>query len=567
MAAGAPDEAGRGGGRRIRGIGRRLVLWLAVVVVVLPLVGLAAGNGFLNSGWGRDWLARKIESRCRLPVAVGSAIWLPWRGLALGGVEVAQPEGLGGALAEPLVRMEALRIQPEWRPLLRGKLDIRDIEVVRPRVVMAVEMMAALAGQGAEAVAGGTDPLAGVVEGEGVAEIPGIEALAEDTAAGGDVAVPGAGDADALAGRAEAGGDGAVPADEGTHPRPGAGESVAEAEASAQSGGQAAGEAGGQAGQASKGGAQAAGEAKVAKGGGAQGGERKPAAAGAAGGPAVVLEAPTQWLRVRSASVAVVSLRRAGALVEVGEVSGDLPLAGKAADSRMRLGTLQVGGMGVVSGLEFRLSWRAPVLTCAPVEVAVGGVKVQAAGQFGVLRGVPFQWVVQVPGQELAVGLPGEAGVIKAGLAGLRGQLQGYLLMPSTWQGECVGDASGVEAIYGGASAVFDRAHCGVFMRGGVLSCVDARLLGEELSFLGNGTVMADGRLAGVLRTVVPPGHLEAMVGRFFPGQSGPLAVTPLSTPQRVAFDLQVSGTVGEVQLQFGPDGPVLPLEMGGFKP
>jgi hypothetical protein len=93
-----------------------------------------------------------------------------------------------------------------------------------------------------------------------------------------------------------------------------------------------------------------------------------------------------------------------------------------------------------------------------------------------------------------------------------------------------------------------------------MISCVDARLIGDELSLLGNGTVLADGRMAAAVRMVAPPGNIEPIVQRIFPALEPPLSITPLSTPQRAAFDVRLSGHIRQPFIQPGLEGPILRL-------
>lgn len=138
-------------------------------------------------------------------------------------------------------------------------------------------------------------------------------------------------------------------------------------------------------------------------------------------------------------------------------------------------------------------------------------------------------------------------------------RFRGLLLAPQTWQGDWVAEAKEPAGKIGGQQAAFDRGSAIVVLRGGLLSCVDARLIGDELSFLGNATVLADGRVAAALRMVAPPANLEGIVNRFFQNQSG-IPLTPLSTAQRTAFDVQAFGNLQQTYLQVGKDGPVMQL-------
>jgi hypothetical protein len=89
---------------------------------------------------------------------------------------------------------------------------------------------------------------------------------------------------------------------------------------------------------------------------------------------------------------------------------------------------------------------------------------------------------------------------------------------------------------------------------------VDARLIGDELSLLGNATLLADGRAAGAARLVAAPESVTGIVSRIFPHLAAP-SLTPLATPQRAAFDLEAFGNISQLFLRLGRDGPVVNLK------
>jgi hypothetical protein len=67
-------------------------------------------------------------------------------------------------------------------------------------------------------------------------------------------------------------------------------------------------------------------------------------------------------------------------------------------------------------------------------------------------------------------------------------------------------------------------------------------------------------RQAAALRMVAPPGQIESIVKRIFPTLDAPLSITPLSTPQRTAFDVRLSGHMPQLFIQPGQDGPIMRL-------
>ena len=60
---------------------------------------------------------------------------------------------------------------------------------------------------------------------------------------------------------------------------------------------------------------------------------------------------------------------------------------------------------------------------------------------------------------------------------------------------------------------------------------------------------------------VAAPESVTAIAGRVFPTCPQPPALTPLSTPQRAAFDLEAFGNIRQVFLRLGREGPIVELK------
>ena len=169
---------------------------------------------------------------------------------------------------------------------------------------------------------------------------------------------------------------------------------------------------------------------------------------------------------------------------------------------------------------------------------------------------MPIQVEIKVPAQSpasftLPAGGEGSAAHILGGA-----RFRGFLTAPGTWQGDCLAETAAISIKTSEHHATFDNGNCCFALRGGVLSCLDARLIGENLSLLGNATLLADGRAAGVLRLVSAPETTLGILKHFFPAADPVL--TPMASPQRVACDVEVSGSLGALQLSIGHHGPIV---------
>lgn len=280
----------------------------------------------------------------------------------------------------------------------------------------------------------------------------------------------------------------------------------------------------------------------------------------AAPAPVVAPLPPTSWLRLRHASFRLVSGNSALPLLEIADLTSDLPVSGEAANSTLGLASLKTHGRVLLADFQAPLAWQSPVLSLKPATVTLDGMHFQFAGKLAFLSGLPLQLEVQMPRQSPApFELPGGA-VAKAGELATNGRFRGLLLAPATWQGDCSVDGAAISINAGEHHASFDNGSCFIALRGGVLSCLDARMVGDDLSLLGNATLFADGRAAGVLRLVAAPDAILGIVKRFFPKCQPAPALTPLNTPQRVACDIEVFGTLNALEAQLGHNGPLVPL-------
>jgi hypothetical protein len=246
---------------------------------------------------------------------------------------------------------------------------------------------------------------------------------------------------------------------------------------------------------------------------------------------------------------------------DVSGLNGAIPLSGNAAESVLRVGSLRIADNPVLTDLEAVLDWRFPFLSLKALETEIRGVKLNLAGKLALLSGLPLQIEAQMPKQKPApVSLPGDAHAEAESIAA-NARFRGLLLAPGTWQGDLVAEVISPSANIAGHDAKFDRGSAVTVLRGGMLSCIDARLIGDDLSLLGNATLLADGRAAAVLRLVAPPENVTAIVNRAFPDMPQPPPLTDLSTPQRAAFDVEAFGNLQQMFLRLGRNGPVMELK------
>jgi hypothetical protein len=455
----APIGEIRRGSRRWR----RVVL----ILLALPVVGFLLTNVLLTSPWGCRRIAGKIQNRIGLETRVAGASWSPWGGASLRGLEFLQPVPLRSVIKEPLFSCAAVRVAPVWRAWLRGRLEVRDIELDSPRILLPLEVISSLAGSRPPAPAPPATP-------PPVAAAPPAVAPPVPPAPSGPVSPPQVV---------------VSPPQQAPPPR------------------------------------------------------------------------PTGWLRLKNASFSVVHAGSRRTLLEFSNTRGSIPISGNPAQSVLQIDTISAFENPITSGLAANLDWTSPLLSLKPLDLVLGGYKLVFAAKIAEFSGLPLQIEAQLPRQPLAeVTLPFN-GKAAAESISANARFRGLLLAPASWQGDLLAEAAAPTLRIGDHDAAFDRASSVTVLRGGILSCVDARMIGDGLSLLGNATLLADGRLAGAARVVAPPESATAIASRAFPMLQGAPSLTPLSTPQRAAFDVEAFGNISQIFLRLGRDGPVVNLK------
>lgn len=273
--------------------------------------------------------------------------------------------------------------------------------------------------------------------------------------------------------------------------------------------------------------------------------------------PAVSLP-PTVWLQVIDASFTLMHASSGRKMLEMSGLEAAIPYDGKPAQTTLRIHSLAVADQAPLTDLAAVLDWQAPVLSLKPLTAEAGGLKCIIAAKVAMLHGIPLQVEAALPNQALAPVRFPDDGHAEAGSVAASARFRGLLLAPGSWQGELVAEATAISAHLAGHDAKFDRGGVFAVMRGATLACPDARLVGDDLSLLGNATVTADGQTAAVLRLVAPPETLTTIARHVFPNTPQAPALTPLASPQRAALDLEVSGSNGQLSLRLGREGPVI---------
>lgn len=122
--------------------------WHRVVLILLavPAGAFLLVNLLLASPWGSRWIAGKIQRHTGLETRIAGASWSPWNGACVSRLEFLQPVALRAVVKEPLFKCASARVTPVWRAWIRGRLEVRDIELDSPKILLPLEVVSSLAG-------------------------------------------------------------------------------------------------------------------------------------------------------------------------------------------------------------------------------------------------------------------------------------------------------------------------------------------------------------------------------------------------------------------------------------
>ena len=276
--------------------------------------------------------------------------------------------------------------------------------------------------------------------------------------------------------------------------------------------------------------------------------------------PAPILPSqPTGWIHIHHGSLAIVSSSRSQPLLEASGINADIPAAGDPADSAAKLQRIQCLGLDLASDLNLPLHWQNPVIQIGPIAGVVNGIPYQMVAKLARYGSFPIGVEMNVPAQkDLKLPLPG-GGSADAREFRAAGRFAGLLTAPSSWQGDLVVEGLGLSVNQAPHPEMkFDRGSAVVILRGGILSCTDARLIGDDLSLLGNATVFSDTRSAAVLRIVTGQDAAKNLANRIGLATGKRISFGFLGTPDRVASDVNALGNLDGIKVQLGEGGDVI---------
>ncbi len=249
---------------------------------------------------------------------------------------------------------------------------------------------------------------------------------------------------------------------------------------------------------------------------------------------------PESWFYLRNARIRLIHAGSGKSLLDLRDLTMDVPVEGPQATGRFAFSSLEALGQPLFDKTEIPLAWKPPVLHIGSTTLDVAGLPLRCEVQIAKEAGMPFQAMIQQdPIAWQAGSLFQSAKVQSLHRAG------GFLLAPSSWRGESILFAQTPRLSLGSMSKDFQLLQAHIILVGGALQCSDFRLVGDEISLLGNGAILADTQLLSVLRVVASPrdaAFVETMLSRINPDI--PQRLPPFGNEDRRGADFLFGGSL-----------------------
>lgn len=276
--------------------------------------------------------------------------------------------------------------------------------------------------------------------------------------------------------------------------------------------------------------------------------------------PKIAAEAatPTRWCHIDQGSLRLHSVTAPAMGISIRGVSGSIPIGGRDATTTMTIKRVEQAGRKLLTHLKPQLSWSAPLIELKPLKLECDGLDITITGACRPSRSMPVELRVLCPPQGIeSWQLPHGARVGVRQISG-RGRFSGFLVSPATWSGDLIAETHGIDMILPPHTNHFTHGRMIATLHGGELRCHDFRLTGDDASVLGNAAIHSRGDFAVALRLVAAPERASAVAKSLFPSIQQAVPLTALSTPQRVAFDLEATGDIHHAVITIGRNGPQL---------
>jgi hypothetical protein len=266
---------------------------------------------------------------------------------------------------------------------------------------------------------------------------------------------------------------------------------------------------------------------------------------------------PTVWLKITDGFFSLTHSAQPQPLLEINNISADLPIAGAPATGHLHTGSLFALGQMLASNGQINLRWKYPLWESDTTRLTLAGLYADTKFQVGRVAGLPFSVMVsQEPQNWQSSDGPYQINHLQS-----LHRLGGFLISPQTWQGESVWQTKEIKASHGNRKFQFFAAHTRLLLQGSTLHCQDFRLFGDDYSILGNGKLNTRGECLGIARLIAPRGTADSWEYRWrqaFPELT--VSLRPMYNEDRRAIDILCGGTPTQPWLSFDQGKSLLDL-------
>ena len=277
------------------------------------------------------------------------------------------------------------------------------------------------------------------------------------------------------------------------------------------------------------------------------------------------------WLKIIDAQLRIVSASKQLELLHISGVSIETPVFGEDADGVLKIAEVKAFDQLVMESIEEKLKWRRPFLEVQDDQMDLFGLVTNLQGRVAIrkdkAKAAIFQLGVHIKPQPLRqqpilekLAMDLDADQVAAQLS-----VGGGIFNPLSWRGSALGAAENfhVKERHGGHSIEFSELYAPAVFGSGQLRWSGLRLVGEDISILGNGGLSSSGEVLAVTRLVASPEMAHAlngaMLGAMIPGVTHSWWAN-LDTPDRKVRDVVLSGSLGNPMVDMTRKHEPLPL-------
>jgi hypothetical protein len=249
---------------------------------------------------------------------------------------------------------------------------------------------------------------------------------------------------------------------------------------------------------------------------------------------------PESWFYLRNARIRLIHGDSGKSLIDLRDLTMDVPLEGPQATGRLEFTSLETLGQPLFEKTQIPLAWKPPVLHIGSTTLDVIGLPLRCEVQIAKEPGYPFQARVEQDSIAWQAGSTFQSPKVQS-----LHRAAGYLLAPSSWRGESLLYAQNPRLSLGAMTKDFHLLQAHILLVGGALQCSDFRLIGDEISLLGNGGILPDTQVLSVLRVVASrrdASFIENLLTRITP--ETPQRLSPFGNEDRRGTDFLFGGNI-----------------------